>query len=554
MHLKRIIVFLSFAGALSVTAQTNQLGGGLPVTAGMATNKQTLTATNFVASGLSVTNGVLISNSTNNVPPTSILGTNFMVQPITMADAIQMALQNNYDIQIARYNPDIARFTLQGSYSAWEPTLSGSGTHNYTKSPPGGVQFIGGTPIPSIASEVEGETYSAAIDGLLPTGLRYDLSSGLNRSVRLGLTNENRTFDTTADWRLNLTQPLLRNLWIDAARRDILINKKRLKITEWQLRQQIISTLVNVEGAYYDLIQARENIKVQRAALEYANQLLRENKKRVEVGALAPLDEKQAEAEVARAVANLLVTEQAYAVAINTMKNLLTQDFASWTNIVIDPVENLVAVPAQPDLADSWKRGLTLRPEIQQAKLNIESQDITIKYLKNQMWPQLDVIGSYGQASAENQIPTALDEMLKDNYPNYRVGAQLSIPLGNRAARYNLKSAKASAKQLLLDYKQLEQTIMVGIDNAIKLLQSRFQQVEASRQARLFAQDALSAEQKKYENGKSTSFLVLQAQRDLTSRRFEEIQALVDYNRALAGLAAAEGATLERNNLNIEFQ
>jgi outer membrane protein TolC len=95
---------------------------------------------------------------------------------------------------------------------------------------------------------------------------------------------------------------------------------------------------------------------------------------------------------------------------------------------------------------------------------------------------------------------------------------------------------------------------MVGIDNAIKLLQSRFQQVEASRQARLFAQDALSAEQKKYENGKSTSFLVLQAQRDLTSRRFEEIQALVDYNRALAGLAAAEGATLERNNLNIEFQ
>src|SRR3954468_17336498 len=110
MHLKRIIVFLSFAGALSVTAQTNQLGGGLPVTAGMATNKQTLTATNFVASGLSVTNGGLSSNSTNNVPPTSILGTNFMVQPITMADAIQMALQNNYDIQIARYKPDIARF------------------------------------------------------------------------------------------------------------------------------------------------------------------------------------------------------------------------------------------------------------------------------------------------------------------------------------------------------------------------------------------------------------------------------------------------------------
>ena len=118
----------------------------------------------------------------------------------------------------------------------------------------------------------------------------------------------------------------------------------------------------------------------------------------------------------------------------------------------------------------------------------------------------------------------------------------------------NLKAAKATAQQLILSYKQLEQTVMVAIDDAIKLLQSRFQQVEASRQARLFAQDALSAEQKKYENGKSTSFLVLQAQRDLTARRFEEIQALVDYNKALAGLAAAEGATLERHNLNLEIQ
>jgi len=413
---------------------------------------------------------------------------------------------------------------------------------------------VGGTPIPSVSSEVEGDTFGAGVGGLLPTGLAYDLSGGLNRSVRQGLTNENLSFDTTADWMLRASQPLLRNLWIDAARRNILINKKQVKISEWELRGQLINTISSVEAAYYDLIQARENIKVQRAALEYANQLLRENKKRVEVGALAPLDEKQAEAEVARAVSDLLVTEQAYAVAINRMKNLTVQDFASWTNIVIDPIENLVAVPAHPELPESWRRGLTLRPEIQEAKLRVESQDITIKYLKNQLWPQLDLVGTYGQASAANQYNTALDQAIKNDFPNYSIGAQLSIPLGNRSARYNLKTAKASAKQLILSYKQLEQTVMVAIDDAIKLLQSRFQQVEASRQARLFAQDALSAEQKKYENGKSTSFLVLQAQRDLTSRRFEEIQALVDYNKALAGLAAAEGGTLERHNLNLEMQ
>jgi outer membrane protein len=555
MHLKRIISLLSFLGAISISAQNNAPAGADAPTLGVKTNKVALTATNFVASGVMVTNGVLVSSTSNNVPPTSILGTNFVVQPITMADVVQMALQNNYDVQIARSNPDIARFNLEGSYSAWEPAFTASGVHQYSKSPPGGFQVINGTVFQSGGSETEGETFTAGIGGLAPTGLQYGINGRASRSVAVTFPpNTANPFDTHANWTLDLTQPILRNFWMDGPRRDILINKKRLKISEWQLRRQLITTIANVEAAYYDLIQSRENIKVQRAALEYANQLLRENKKRVEVGALAPLDEKQAEAEVARAVANLLVTEQSYAVSLNSMKNLVTQDFANWMNVVLDPVETLVAIPAQPELAESWKRGLTLRPELQEARLNIEAQDITIKFLKNQVWPQLDIVGSYGLAGVERTYSSAIEEATKDNSPSYTYGAQLSIPIGNRSARYNLKAARVSSKQLLLDYKQLEQTIMVGIDNAIKLLQSRFQQVEASRQARLFAQDALAAEQKKYENGKSTSFLVLQAQRDLTSRRFEEIQALADYNRALSGLAAAEGATLERNSLNFTIE
>lgn len=517
------------------------------MTAGVRTNAQALTATNFVASGVVVTNGMLMATASNNVPPTSILGTNITVESISLADAVQLALKNNYDVQIIRYNPDIARFNLEGTYGAYEPALSGSAGYSYTKTPPGVVNFNGSL-LPTDGREIETDSYSAGIAGLAPSGLQYGLNTSFDHSQVRG------PLDVSSGWNLNLRQPILRNFWIDGTRRDILINKKRLKISEWQLRETLINTVSSVELAYYNLIQARENIKVQRAALEYANQLLRENKKRVEVGALAPLDEKQAEAEVARAVANLLVTEQSYAVALNDMKNLITQDFQNWRNVVLDPVETLVAVPASPDLPESWRRGLTLRPDLQQLKLNLEAQDINIKYLKNQLWPQLDLEGSYGHAATREQFRTALDDVIQDNNPRYSYGAVLSIPLGNRSVRYSLKAAKASSAQLLLQYKQLEQNVMVAIDDAIKLLQSRFQQVEATRQARLFAQDALSAEQKKYENGKSTSFLVLQAQRDLTSRRFEEIQALADYNKALSGLAAAEGATLERNNLNLNIQ
>jgi outer membrane protein TolC len=549
MHLKPIVCLLPLAAALSLSAQTNSTPlGGVSPAAGVTTNTQPLTATNFVAAGLSVTNGVLAGTLSNNVPPTSILGTNFIVRPISLADAVQLALRNNYDVQIIRYNPDIARFNLEATYGAYEPSLSGSAGYSYYKSPPGVRDLGNGILFTVPGTETERDSYDIGVGGVAPTGLQYGLDSSLSHSQVQG------PLDVNSSWTFNLRQPLLRNMWIDGTRRDILVNKKRLKISEWQLRETLINTIASVENGYYNLIQSRENIKVQRAALEYANQLLRENKTRVEVGALAPRDEKQAEAEVARAVSDLLVTEQSYAVALNAMKNLITQDFANWTNIVLDPIETLVAVPATPTLAESWRRGLTMRPDLQELKLNMEAQDITIKYLKNQLWPQLDLQGSYGHAASDPRFQGAFNQMIEDDNPHYTIGAVLDIPLGNRTTRYNLKAAKASSAQLLLQYKQLEQNVMVAIDDAIKLLQSRFQQVEASRQARLFAQDALSAEQKKYENGKSTSFLVLQAQRDLTARRFEEIQALADYNKALSGLSQAEGATLERNNLNLTVQ
>jgi outer membrane protein len=552
MHSFRILGGLSLATVLVAMGQTNQPPTSLPPTAGVRTNAINLTATNFIAGGLSVSNGVMVGFSTNNVPPTSILGTNITVRPITLEETIALALRNNYDILIARYNPDIARFNLAGSYAVYEPAAQLGYEHSFRSSPGGFTRE--GLPLPS--EKVYNDNFSGAVapglSGYLPTGTRYGASASIN-----GRDPETGADIFTGNATLSLSQPLLRDFWIDQPRMTIMVNKKRVQISEWQLRQQLINTISAVESAYYDLIRARENIKVQRAALEYNNQLLRENKKRVEVGALAPLDEKQAEAEVARGVAALLQTEQVYALQLNNLKNLIVQDFPNWSSIVIDPVETLVAVPVHPELPESWKQGLTLRPELQQLKLDLESRDIELKFLKNQLWPALDVTGSYGHNSIspfgieEGSYEKAVRRLASDDFRSHSIGVILSVPLGNRAARNSLKAARASKAQAILDYKALEQNIMVQIDNAIKLLQSQFQQVEATRQARLFAQDALAAEQKRYENGKSTSFNVLLFQRDLTRSRFEELAALAEYNKALAGLAAQEGTTLQRHNLNL---
>lgn len=569
MHLFRILGGLLIATLVSANAQTNSPATALPPTAGVRTNAINLTATNFVAGGLAVTNGALVGSLSNNVPPTSILGTNIVVRPVTLPEVIALALQNNYDIQFARLNPEIARYNLEGAYGVYDPVFNFGYDYSF-RSQPGGFDEQGRV-VPS--REVSGDSWGdggALISGYAPTGLRYNFGLNTDRNKSGGVQRDvlrdgsgtpfaTNTFfsedvNYSAGTGIRVTQPLLRDFWIDQPRASIKINKKRLQISEWQLRAQFITTVSLVESAYYDLIRARENIKVQRAALEYNNQLLRENRKRVEVGALAPLDEKQAEAEVARGVAGLLSTEQVYAVALNNLKNLITQDFPSWANIVIDPMETLVAVPAHPELAESWKRGLTMRPEIQQLKLDLEARDINLKYLKNQIWPALDLVGTYGQSSINRDYGRSLEDLTRMNNERYSYGVLLSIPIGNRSARNTYKAQKVSNAQALIDYKALEQDIMVSIDNAIKLLQSQYQQVEATRQARLFAQDALAAEQKKYENGKSTSFNVLLYQRDLTRSRFEELAALAEYNKALAGLAVQEGATLTRHNLNVTVE
>ncbi|MEK7684077.1 MAG: TolC family protein, partial [Verrucomicrobiota bacterium] len=282
--------------------------------------------------------------------------------------------------------------------------------------------------------------------------------------------------------------------------------------------------------------------------------LLAENRKRVEVGAMAPLDEKQAESQVAASKAALLITQRALSERENALKNLLTDDYVQWHEITLLPAESLMAVPAIFDLQESWKKGLSLRPDLLQTRLDLDRTDINLRLDRNQLFPQLDVIGRYGFAGQGSEFSRTFGKIGEGSNPFYLYGAELSIPLGNRAARQSYNISKAQKEQAKLLLKKKEQDILVEIDNAVKVAQTNLERVEATRQARLYAEAALEAEQKKLENGKSTSFFVLQLQRDLTARRSDEIRSLADYNNALAQLALVEGSVLERNRLSLDFK
>ena len=484
--------------------------------------------------GLVITAGAQPTNQTSRV--------------MSVQDCILLALQPNLDVQIERYSPIIGQFNLNGAYGAYDPTFSMSAKENYRASG-GGFNSTAGFFVP--ANQNYDETYSSGLSGLLPSGLTYNLSGNMDRnsgSSFVGSNVVNRGFLYQPFAGITLDQPLLKNFWIDASRQQIWVNKKTLKIDELALRQQILTTVTLVEQAYYDLIFARENVKVQEKALELAERLLSENKKRVEVGALAPLDEKQSASQAAASRADLLSAQNSLSMQQNVLKNLIADEYTVWHDVLIEPSQKLVPVPQQYNLQESWRKGLTMRPDLQQLRVDLERRDIILRYQRNQLFPQLDLVGSYGRSGLATTLDPSLNDIRDERLPAYSYGAVLSFPLGNRTARNNARATKAAKEQALLQYKKLEQNILVQIDDSVKLAQTDFERVGATREARIYAEAALDAEQKKLENGKSTSYLVLLAQRDLTTRSSDEIRALADYNKALAQLALNEGTTLERNN------
>ena len=458
---------------------------------------------------------------------------------MSLMDCFQEALQHNLDVQIQRYYPQISLYNLRAAYGGYDPLLNISGQHNYDK---WGVDMLP----PSTSDQ---NSFKSDIGGSLPWGMQYDFSGNISESYGFNATN----FDNSGgSIQAKLTQPLLKNFWIDSTRLTIKVAKNRLKYSEQGLRGQIITTVTAVETAYYELIFALESVNVQQQALELAQTQMDQDKQRVQIGTLAQLDVQQDEAQVATSRANLIAAQYTLATAQNTLKSLLTDVYSRWHDSDIQPSATLAAPLQLFDLQGSWSKGMTLRPDLLQSRLNVEQQGIQLKYYRNQMFPELDLTGTYGYNGAAKEFSGTFNQFNEGDRPFYSYGAPFSVPLSNIGPRNNYRSSKATMQQVLLQLKQFEQNVMVEIDNAVKQAQSAYQSVDATRQARIYAEAALDAEQKKYAVGKSTTFTVLQLQNSLTAARSQEIRSLANYNKRSPTSPPQEGSTLARHNLNIE--
>jgi outer membrane protein len=523
MYLKRpFLVTLALAAVLAWNA-------------GAQTNTNTNTSTNIY-------NNLADETGTNN--PTGLPRAERI---LSLSECLQLALRSNLDIQIQRYNPLISEYTLDGTYSAYDPIFGFTAKKSFNSSP-GSVNV--NTNLNFGTSTTDTENYTASLQGTLPTGLTYALDGPLTKTSQSSGTTNPIPTTWVASPGITLDQPLLKNFWIDNTRLQIRINKANLKISVEALRQQVITSITAVKTAYYNLIYARENVQVNRTALQLAQQLASENKQRVTIGTLAPLDERQAESQAAASQAALLQSQQALVVQENVLKSLLSASYQEWMDVAPVPSEELSVTPLLRDRQESWRRAFAERPDLVQERLTLEKQNVTLKYSYNQLWPQLDVTGSYGRAALSTSLDTTLNNVAAGRNEFWSVGGLLTYPLGNVAARANYKSSKATVQQVLLQLKQLEQNVAITVDNDVGQVRSTLQQVEATHAARLYAEDALDAERKKLENGKSTSFQVLQLISNLTAARLAEIRAKADYNIAQAQLDLDEGSTIEQNRID----
>ena len=467
---------------------------------------------------------------------------------LTLADCVGLALENNLDLRIERISRAVAQQDVAVARGGYDPnlTLSAKRTHEETAGSSAGTA-AGALEV--LGSDTDNDAYAASVGGATALGgLNYEVGARVGQSDGV---REGNPFDTsTGSASVTLTQPLLKGFKTDSVRYQVAVARKQSAEAAAQLEARIQDVLAQVETAWYGLIEARESIRVQEDAVQLATQLYEDNRRKVQIGALSRLDEKQAESQAAAARAALSSAKRAYAEAQNQLKTLLFADHRSMRDVELAPIGELAAEPVATDAAASGERALEQRPDLRQARQALERQGIATAYQKNQTLPSLDLVGSYGvAASDESSTGDVYDRLEAADEPFWSAGVTLTFPLGNRAAQARYAQSRAGEEKQKLALRQLEEKALVEVADAAAAVRTGYEKVQATREARDYAREALDAEQRKLESGKSTSFVVLQLQRDLTSARNDAIQALMDYNRQLAALALAEGAMLERHDV-----
>lgn len=476
---------------------------------------------------------------------------------LSLDEAVQRALENNNDITVARYDPEISAQSVFSAQGYYDPYLFASLNHSSTDTK-GTNAFSGG-----VAVNNKRDVWNFGLGIPIQTGANFSLAYNNNRQ------NTNNSFTTfnpvyNSSLSASLTQPLLKNFKLDSPRYQLKLAKKNREISDVQFRQTIVNAVATVKGYYYDLIYAFDNLDAARTNLELAKKLLGENEIRVKVGTMAPLDVVSAQSEVASREVDVITAENYLAQAQDNLKEAIfpQNDPAMWA-IRITPIDRPSAEPVPVDTEAAVGNALQNRTDIVAARKGLERSDLSVRYYKSQLLPQLDLVASFGGAGAGgtqlvrdpplggpvvSTVPggygDALGEVFGADYPTWTIGANLSYSIPNRSAKAQAASSRLSRDQALASFRRLEFQVAAEVRTAARGVESGFKTVASTKAARVLAEQRLDAEEKKFAAGMSTNFLVTQAQRDLAVARVNELAAISNYHKSLVNFQRVQEAGL----------
>jgi outer membrane protein TolC len=483
---------------------------------------------------------------------------------LTVDEAVRMALENNLGIRAERLSPQVQALILRQTRANYAPTLVSNFRKNSSTTPP--EDFLSGS---SSALTNAGLQTNGGLQQLLKWGGgRYEISldGARNTTSNAGSAYNPRL---SSNLSASYTQPLLRGFSIDNLRQQLLAGQKEQEIVDLQLQQQLTQTARGVRNAYYDLVGAIGQLDVAQQSLDLANESLRNNQRRVEVGTIPQIDIVEAQAEVSRNEEAVIVNAaqvKAFEDALRTLvMNPSQPDF--WTTSIV-PSEQPVLAAQAVDVEAAIRNALEKRTDIAQMRRQMDQTDIAIRYQRNQKLPAVDLTTSYnviGLAGTQNVfdyaagvIPApilrsnqrsfgnALKDVFGNDFRTWSVQLNVSYPIGTSVADAALAQGRLQREQQVTSLRAQELIITAQVRDAGRQVDTSLKRVDATRKAREFAEKRYEAEQKRMTVGLSTTFQLFQAARDLATARLAELNAIIAYNRSLVNFEAVQLVPVNR--------
>jgi outer membrane protein TolC len=490
--------------------------------------------------------------------PATIQGT-----PISMEEAVKMALENNLGIQIERLNPQISVLGISRAQGAFAPTLFTGFSRRNSTSPPQDFVTAAGTAV--------------------STNSNFASNGGVGQNLRWGGGSYQVSFDgsratsnaTTAFFNPNLggnfnatyTQPLLRNFRIDSLRQQLMLSENQAQAADVQLQQRVTQTSRNVRAAYYQLIGAISGLDVANQSLDVARQSLKNNQTRVEVGTMAQIDIVSAEAEVASNEEAVIIAQAGIETAEDNLRTLvMNPSQPDFWSARFTPSEQATLAPKEINIDAAIKNALQNRTDIREFKKTMENTDINLAYARNQKLPAVDLNARYGLtgtggtqftygAAPAGEIPPVigqtqrsfgdvLHDVFGNDFKTWSFGVNVTYPIGTSVADAAFAQAKLQKQQDAQNLAGLEMSVTTQVRQAGRDVNTNLRRVEATRRARELAEQKLAADNKRFAVGLSSTFELLQSQRDLSRAKQAELNATIDYNRSLVDFEAVQIAPI----------